>query len=374
MDSPLDALIRPESDWLQAIPKPSSARVKKALSLSTLSTDQLNYLNIGLMLVTLVGALVRPFELFLVAYAVLGPLHYLTEISWLHDRKYYTRGKKDWVPLVVCAGIITLLDMQIVPNLPSWVRVTVTYLAFGGALVFALFSKARPRIISLLGLLATTPLVVRIDFFHSLFSVLLPTIVHVFIFTGLFILVGALRGRSTSGIGSLVVFCLCTASFFILGPANSAGEIAEYVQKTYLAFAQLNFSLMTPFRLHDVSVPANLAEYIRYINEVLYRTPAALAIMGLISFAYTYHYLNWFSKTSIIQWHNIPRVRFAGVIVIWAASVAAYAFDYRLGLRWLFFLSLTHVFLEFPLNHLTLINIGKELKAIFSVRRTLEAN
>ena len=30
---------------------------------------------------------VLPFELVLLSYVFLGPAHYLTEISWLHDRK-----------------------------------------------------------------------------------------------------------------------------------------------------------------------------------------------------------------------------------------------------------------------------------------------
>ncbi len=45
-----------------------------------------NYLNMGLMVLSCALAFVLPFELFLLAYAVLGPLHYLTQISWLHDR------------------------------------------------------------------------------------------------------------------------------------------------------------------------------------------------------------------------------------------------------------------------------------------------
>ena len=36
---------------------------------------------------------------FLFAYAVLGPEHYLTEISWLHKRGYFTRGKYDFLLL-----------------------------------------------------------------------------------------------------------------------------------------------------------------------------------------------------------------------------------------------------------------------------------
>ena len=345
--------------------------MKKATSLSTLSTDQLNYLNIGLMLAAAVAAFVKPFEVFLFAYALLGPLHYLTEISWLHDRKYFTRGRNDYLVLVAFAAIITVADMGIVPDLPAWLRVAVTYIAFGSALVFVLITKAWPRLICFIVLVATASLVIRLDFLQSLFSVLLPTIVHVFVFTGLFILVGALKGRSVSGISSLVVFCLCAASFFVLGPSSSADQVGEYVQKTYLVFAQLNYSLMTPFSQHNMNVPVNVPEYVKYINTVLYHSPTALAVMGLIAFAYTYHYLNWFSKTSIIQWHNIPRSRLIAVIVIWLASIAAFAYDYRLGLRWLFFLSFTHVLLEFPLNHLSIINVGKEFRTIFNPRPSL---
>jgi hypothetical protein len=347
---------------------PGHRDVNTSTFLSKLSTDQVNYLNIALMLLTAAAAMVRPFELFLFAYAFLGPLHYLTEISWLHDRKYFTRGRYDYIPLVVFAAVIAILDMQVVSGIPGWLRVVVTYIAFGSALVFMLFSKVRARLIGFMILIATSGLIVQSDFFHSLFSVLLPTIVHVFVFTGLFILAGALKSRSVSGIGSLVVFCLCSISFFVLGPAIPAGPIGAYVHQSYLAFAQLNYSLMTPFSQHNLHVSANLVEYIMYVNYVLFRSPTARAIMGLIAFAYTYHYLNWFSKTSIIQWHNISRARFSAIIVVWLVSAGAYAYDYRFGLRWLFFLSLTHVFLEFPLNHLTLINIGKEIKALVNPR------
>jgi hypothetical protein len=48
-----------------------------------------------------------PFEVFLFAYAVLGPLHYLTEISWLHDRQYFSKGKYDFVILLSIGIIIT---------------------------------------------------------------------------------------------------------------------------------------------------------------------------------------------------------------------------------------------------------------------------
>ena len=58
-----------------------------------MGADRINYLNIGLMLASCAIALYIPFELFLFAYAVLGPAHYLTEISWLQKRRFFTRGR-----------------------------------------------------------------------------------------------------------------------------------------------------------------------------------------------------------------------------------------------------------------------------------------
>src|ERR1700722_19366782 len=104
-------------------PPASPVSAKKAFGLSALSTDQLNYLNIGLMLLTAAAAFARPFELFLIAYALLGPLHYLTEISWLHDRNYYTRGKHDYLVLVALAIVVTVVVTRIIPGIPDWVRV-----------------------------------------------------------------------------------------------------------------------------------------------------------------------------------------------------------------------------------------------------------
>ena len=52
------------------------------------------------MFLALVLALKIPFELFLFSYAVLGPLHYLTEINWLKERNYFAKNKKVfWVML-----------------------------------------------------------------------------------------------------------------------------------------------------------------------------------------------------------------------------------------------------------------------------------
>lgn len=90
--------------------------------------------------------------------------------------------------------------------------------------------------------------------------------------------------------------------------------------------------------------------------------------MGFIAFAYTYHYLNWFSKTSILRWHAVPRRRIPLILCVWGASLALYAWGYARGFKWLFFLSLIHVLLELPLHHRTVMEIGREMRSLRTLR------
>jgi len=75
-----------------------------------------------------------------------------------------------------------------------------------------------------------------------------------------------------------------------------------------------------------------------------------IQLQRFIAFAYTYHYLNWFSKTSIIGWHKTSKIHLIFTAVIWVLSVSLYVYDYTVGLKVLLFLSILHVVLEFPLN------------------------
>jgi hypothetical protein len=87
-----------------------------------------------------------------------------------------------------------------------------------------------------------------------------------------------------------------------------------------------------------------------------------IKIQMFISFAYTYHYLNWFSKTTIIGWHKkLTQKRSIFIILLWIASIALYFYDYLIGLTVLLFLSLLHVFMEFPLNIISIKSIGKSI-------------
>src|SRR5713226_9304003 len=59
--------------------------------------------HLALMLSAFGVAYVVPFELLALAYVVLGPAHYTTEISWLHDRRYFVPHRGYAVALAVIA-------------------------------------------------------------------------------------------------------------------------------------------------------------------------------------------------------------------------------------------------------------------------------
>ena len=99
-------------------------------------------------------------------------------------------------------------------------------------------------------------------------------------------------------------------------------------------------------------------------NKADLASPAFFKVQSFLAFAYTYHYLNWFSKTSIIRWHEIPKSRTVLIVALWIISLAIYARDYTTGMAALYFLSILHVMLEFPLNHYTFAGIARELYAI----------
>jgi len=102
------------------------------------STEKIDVLNIGLMLFSCVIAILLPFELFLIVYAILGPLHYLTEISWLHDRNYFSKGKYDAVILVVIGLLLTAFQFKnkfenfIDITFPEYFNAELAYVAFLG--------------------------------------------------------------------------------------------------------------------------------------------------------------------------------------------------------------------------------------------------
>ncbi|MBL8293395.1 MAG: hypothetical protein JNN08_16220 [Bryobacterales bacterium] len=117
-----------------------------------------------------------------------------------------------------------------------------------------------------------------------------------------------------------------------------------------------------------MELPRTVAEARAAMDQV-FSSGTGRTVMRFIAFAYTYHYLNWFSKTSIIKWHEVGMPRLIAVTAIWIGSIGLYMYDYALGFKFLFCLSLLHVYLEFPLNHISILGTGRELRSMIWGRR-----
>jgi 4-hydroxybenzoate polyprenyltransferase len=74
-------------------------------------------------------AYIIPFELLLLSYAFLGPLHYLTEISWLHDRKYFTLLPEDPFYLVIGSFVLLFAGAAVFPSAAElvWILILIAF-------------------------------------------------------------------------------------------------------------------------------------------------------------------------------------------------------------------------------------------------------
>ena len=430
--------------------------------MNALREDKINYANIGLMLITAVLAYFFPFETFLLAYAYLGPLHYLTEISWLHDRNYFSKGKYDFVVLLLVGILLSyaafakdfgvsveVYDYFVKMNLFDKLLV----FALFSAILFALVKNLFVKIIAILflfvfvsGWLSPDNSIANSES-TTVFALtsLVPTLIHVYLFTGLFMLFGSLKTRSVSGMWQMVGFVTVPLLLVFALPVDPKAPISEFGKNAHYAkgdgFYATNISIMDHFNLINDPVYTN-ADFVSFVKKkdfkdanaqynfitkenlnglvdslskipnkaylikkqplnpnfqvdnilllfskegmldeyqmkpipaklftgfslekyasIVYNSTIGIMLMRFIAFAYLYHYLNWFSKTEIIRWHQVPKLRFAAVILLWVVASVFYTYDYSLGLSLLFFLSFSHVLLEFPLNIISIVGIGKE--------------
>ncbi len=317
-----------------------------------MNSTTIHHLNTGLIVLSCLVAFFIPFELFLFSYAVLGPLHYLTEIGWLHKKNYYTKGKYDFLFLVLTC--LTMVYFNFFPTKKSGDYIAdLIALGFFASVALVFVKDWLYRIVIIALAIMSIGILNNASDYFTWIGIFLPTIIHVFIFTWLFMLYGVLKERSVAGLISVGVLILCALLIFMVQPQGLQYQVSSYTQESYSMFAELNYRLINLFGLGEISSTAEL-----------FTTNAGFVIMRFIAFAYTYHYLNWFSKTSVIKWHQVPKKVLIGTIVVWLLSVAAYLIDYNKGLKLLFLLSFLHVFLEFPLNFVSFSGIGKELMSL----------
>jgi len=283
-----------------------------------------------LLLAALALAYLLPFELLVLSYAVLGPAHYLTEISWLHERKYFLPHRGLALLLAATAfGAMFIAD-------PFWLGVLVSF-SFVACAILA----TAPRPIRALAILAIAAgcfaLLCRLDPPFAIAWALVPTVIHVSVFTLVFMMVGAFKSKSAAQTG-LVVAYLLGISAIVVFPPSQATVIPSLAKLGNEYFGDIAPALGAVFGVPHLTFDAR--------------------ITGLLSFVYTYHYLNWFIKADVVRWAAVPKPRLAAIGALSVAATGLYFYNYAYGFMVLLLLSLAHVLLEFPLDSLAIRQLG----------------
>lgn len=284
--------------------------------------------HLGLMLFALALTYVMPFELLLLAYVVLGPAHYATEISWLHDRKYFLPQGGIAVGLALLAILAALIDNA------SWFG----FVMWGAFVICALLSttsvgQAIVLVIAALGITAALMQGSSI----AIVGILLPTLIHVSLFTLVFMALGAFRSGDRFQ-WFLVTLYVAAIVLILVVPPTAATLIPSFEKAGHDYFANVAPALGRLFGIANLQLDTRLT--------------------SLLAFVYTYHYLNWFIKAEIIHWNRMTKQRLALVVAASGASTGLYFYDYAFGFSVLLAFSLAHVVLEFPLNSMALRQLG----------------
>ena len=321
-------------------------------------------LNCVLILISFIAACFLPFELFLFSYAILGPLHYLTETNWIRDKNYFVINKY-WKYVVFFAALI--YSLPLIFSLPFWsiflnnsviyflTKTLLTYtnivllFVFVSALFSIFFKTYKVFIVSFITTVLFSLWAYKTDLYILTIGLLLPSIINVYFFTILFMLYGMKKKKNVFNIINVVAIILLPLSLYFIDVDIFNYKFPEIIKENYM---NNNFHVLNANLAHILGVYEDL--------RFFFYEKIDLKIQIFIAFAYTYHYLNWFSKTSIIGWHRqLNKNKSIIILLIWILNLAAYYYDYRLGLIISIFFSISHVMLEFPINILTIRSLLK---------------
>jgi hypothetical protein len=287
-------------------------------------------LHLGLMLSALGITYLVPFELLLLSYVVLGPAHYFTEISWLHDRKYFLPHRSVPIALAIVAVIAALIDNA------SWFGF-VMWLAFVTCALLAGATTALQATALVMVAIWLTVLMAMNEPSLAVLGILLPTLIHVSLFTLVFMVLGAIRSGSKVQ-ALLIVLYLAAIAALLAAPPSASTQIPAFAKVGQEYFGNVAPALGRLLGIADLKLDTRLT--------------------SLLAFVYTYHYLNWFIKAEVIRWTDMSRKRLVLIGAASAASTALYFYDYAFGFTVLLALSLVHVVLEFPLNSVAVRQLG----------------
>ena len=318
-------------------------------------------LNIILIIGCLFFAFKVPFEMFFFMYAFLGPLHYLTEMNWLKEKNFFVQQKNiNWVWLLLVFAVFVSIKptLKFLGIESEWFKfeymgfVVLSFFLFAASIV--IFKKTLYIILSFV--IGSVLSILIYNLFPEdgsmVLATLIPTTIHVYLFTGLFMFYGAMKSKSRLGYWSVFALALAPIIIYLVPivPTDyyptkhviSLIEKADFSQSLYRTAYIMGLAPEDGTGYHPLLV-------------------YAIKLKIFFAFAYTYHYLNWFSKTSIIGWaKSIDKRRALIIGGIWLVAISIYMYDFNMGFLALFFLSYLHVALEFPLNFVTIREIFKK--------------
>ncbi len=179
-------------------------------------------IHLGLMLAALGITYLIPFELLLLSYVVLGPAHYFTEISWLHDRKYFLPHRSVPIALAVIAVIAALVDNASWFGFVIWVAFVVC------ALLAAATTALQGTALVIVASWLTTVLAMNGSSLAVL-GILLPTLIHVSLFTLVFMVLGAIKSGSRMQ-AVLVVLYLTAIAPLLAKPPSASTHISAFAR------------------------------------------------------------------------------------------------------------------------------------------------
>ncbi len=326
-----------------------------------MKTKSVDYLNIGLILLSLWLAIMIPFGLFIYAYAILGPLHYLTEINWLRDKKYYVADRWwIWLVLGLCALLVIpkfLIEPAFIEDLGTLQPAVEWLVHWSNAIIFLLLAtalillnvKKRNLRLILMGVAIVAAYAFNsAPIYITLIGLLVPTLIHVYLFTLLFMIYGAIKSKSIPGGIAALMVALVPVAIALMNIDPTGYHPTEYVQQ---ATIENRFFATNVYFAKFLG----LSEKLNYQANEFFNGLLTVKIQVFIAFSYLYHYLNWFSKTTVIGWHkHLTTPKTVTIIAIWVIILGLYWWSYRLGFYVSLFFSFMHVFLEFPLNWLSI--------------------
>ncbi len=324
-----------------------------------MNNNLIDKLNLGLIIISLGLACLLPFELFLVSYAILGPLHYLTESNWIKDKGFFV-SNKSWKYIVFIAALVysipRLSTLSFIQNTLSQYNLQQFFVQihpYTNILVFLMIFLAAILVLTqsinmIISGIFVSGLISYFsysdDWYIILNGMLIPTLIHVYIFTILFMIYGTRKKPNKIGMINIVLMVCIPILLCFLNTDIFNYRFSDFVKAIYLEnnFHAVNARLSNLFGLYEDL-------------KFFFYEKVDLRIQIFIAFAYIYHYLNWFSKTSIIGWHTKLDTKKSIIIIsIWLLLVISYAIDYKMGFIFTLFFSILHVMLEFPLNIITI--------------------